>query len=548
MQLDYFPATARFVLTVNRGEYNPREIMKEHGLDFSNPLSTPERAALFTAEPYAAVAFWEHATPAAREQLAALQHAIELSWARETGAHIKCPADQELWPFQKAGVEYALNRTNTLIGDQPGLGKTAQAICFANEVNAKRVLVVCPANVRLQWARQVRRWSTMPYPYTVYPILSGRHGVHPSAQWNIVSYDLARSPAIWRALAKGTYDVLIIDEGHFLKTIDTHRTRAVFGGGRNPIADPLAQRSGAVLCLTGTPLPNRPREAYTLARGLCFDAIDFMSEDDFRYRFNPSKRVITTDPATLQTKVYVEEHAGRHGELQARLRSNMMVRRLKRGPMGVMQQLKEPRIDLVHIEADAAINHALQAERLLDFDFDPDDWEGMDAETMGSIATARRLMGEAMAPHGAGYVEMCLQGGEEKIVVFGHHIKALDIIERKLAKYGLVRIDGSVSAARKLKLVDEFRTNPNKRVCLGNTLSMGTGTDGLQDAAYHLVMVEPDWVHGNNEQAIDRLDRGGQEGHVQADLLVTPGSLAEKILGKAIIKGRTVEMALDRRI
>jgi hypothetical protein len=83
----------------------------------------------------------------------------------------------------------------------------------------------------------------MRYPYTVYPVLHGRHGVNPSANWTIVSYDLASSPAIWKALAKGTTTCLIIDEAHYCKTVDARRTRTVFGGGLNPIAAPLFERA-----------------------------------------------------------------------------------------------------------------------------------------------------------------------------------------------------------------------------------------------------------------------------------------------------------------
>ncbi|CAB4132084.1 DEXDc domain containing protein [uncultured Caudovirales phage] len=548
MKLDYFPNTRRFTLAVPRGEDDPAELMREHGLDMSETLSTPQLAVLFTGEPYAAVAFWEYATPRAQAELISLQTEIETSWARESQAHIDCPADEELWPFQKAGVEFALRRRNTLIGDQPGLGKTAQAICLANEMRASRVLIVCPASIRLQWARQIQRWSTMPFPRIVHPILVGRHGVNPVANWTVVSYDLARTPEIGRALARGTYDLLILDEAHYLKEHTSLRTRAVFGRYDNLETEfaALASRCGAAVGLTGTPLPNRPREAYTLARGLCFDAIDFVSEAKFRERFNPSRRVSWVDPSTGKPKVFVDERTGREGELQARLRGNFMVRRSKRGPRGVMPQLKEPRIELVHLEPNAAINKVLAVEKLIDFD--PEDWEGMDFSQGGSIATARRMMGEAVAPLAAEYVAMLLEGGDDKIVLFGHHINALNIMEKRLAKWGLVRIDGSVSAARKAKLVQEFIDNPRIRVCLGNTLSMGTGTDGLQLAAQHLVLAEPDWVHGNNEQAIDRLDRGGQEGSVQADILVVPGSLAEKILGNAVQKGQNTHKALDRRL
>lgn len=548
MQLDYNPTTRAYVLKVPRGP-EVRAIMSEHGLDFSTPASTPETAVLFTREPYAAVAFYKYATPAAQAKLLALQNEIEASWAKESKGHIKVPMDEELAPFQIAGVEYALRRNNTLFGDVPGLGKSPEAIAFCNEIGAKRILCICPANIRLQWVKVFRRWTTMEWPYTVYPILSGRRGVHPTANFTVVSYDLASTEAIGRALAKGTYDVIIIDEGHYCKTVDTNRTRAIFGGGLDPKFEYLAGRAGAILSLTGTPLPNRPREAYTLARGMCFDSIDFMSEDRFRERFNPSMRIEREDPATGKKKFYIDERAGRHGELQARLRCNFMVRREKYGPDGVGYQLgmmNLPRFDIIHVEEDAAIKRALSAEAMLDID--PEDFEGADAEVLGHIAVVRRLMGLALAPHTVEYVKMLLEGGEDKVLVFAHHIAVLDILVEGLSKYAPIRIDGSLNATKKQKYVDEFRADKTRRVCIGNMQSMGTGTDGLQEVCNRAVFGESDWTHGVNQQAVDRLDRPGQLGEVQADFLVAPGSFSERILASALRKLQTTNKALDRRM
>jgi SWI/SNF-related matrix-associated actin-dependent regulator 1 of chromatin subfamily A len=544
VQLDFIASTGAFVLRVPRGvgHPEPHTLMSEHGLDFSTSRSTSSEAMLFTREPYAAVAFWQYATPRAREQLITLQTQIDLSWAKESKGHIDVPDDEELAPFQVAGVEYALRRMCTLFGDVPGLGKSPEAMAVCNEVKAKRVLIVCPANIRLQWVKVVRRWTTMKYPYTVYPVLHGRHGINPAANFTIVSYDLASSPSIWRALSKLHFDVLILDEAHYCKTVDARRTRTVFGGGLNPLADALFTRADMILGLTGTPLPNRPREAYTLARGLCYDAIDFMSEDTFKSRFNPSRRVVNDDG-----KVFIDERAGRHGELQARLRSNFMVRREKYGPNGVGYQLGMmhlPQYEVIQVEETKEVKRALAAERMLDID--PEELEGVDAECLGQVATVRRLMGLAMAPLAAEYVDMLLDGGEEKIVVFAHHIQVLDLLCSRLAKWGVVRIDGSLSQQKKQKRVDDFRLNPRIQLCIGNMQSMGTGTDGLQEVCHRAVFAEPDWVSGTNQQCVDRLDRGGQNVKVQADFLVAPGSFVERILGSALRKGQTTFKALDR--
>lgn len=544
MQLDYNAATGAFILKVPRGEkMQVQSLMREHGFDFSVPASTENQAVLFSKEPYAAASFAAGATPSALVQLQPILTEIDLSWKKESNAHIACPADQELWPFQKCDIEYALARKNTLIGDQPGLGKTPVAICFANEIRAKRVLVICPANIRLQWVKKIREWTTLRWPYCIHPILVGRHGVHPNAEWTVVSYDLARTEAIGKALAKGRYDLLVLDEAHYLKTSDSRRTRAVFGGGHERVFEEFAARSERILCLTGTPLPNRPREAYTLARGLCWDSISWMSEDSFRERFNPSQTIEKYDEATGQSKVYIDERSGRHGELQNRLRANFMVRHLKRE---VMPQLKMPVYDIIQLEETTAVKQALKAESLLHID--PDNLEGADFTALGAIATVRRMMGIALAPQIADYIDMAIDGGEEKLVVFAYHHEVMDILQKAWEKHGVLRVDGNTSPAKRAKIMELFQKEQRHQVWLGQIVATGTGTDGLQHVSCHAFIAEADWVPGNNEQAFDRLDRGGQNRTVQGDIFVAPSSFSEKILASALRKGQGVHSALDKRI
>jgi SWI/SNF-related matrix-associated actin-dependent regulator 1 of chromatin subfamily A len=542
MILDYNEHTKKFIVRVDR--HNSEEVqtlIREHGLNFSTSASTPGEAVLFTAEPYAAAAFASTATPQAIGQLHGILKEIESSWAPNSGAHIKCPADKELWPFQKADIEYALRRKNTLVGDQPGLGKTPIAICFANEIAAKRVLVICPASIRLQWMKRIQEWTTMGWGYYIHTITSGQRGVHPNAAWTICSYELARSESIAKALSKGSYDLLILDEAHYLKTPDAARTRAVFGGGKTPICEPLAERCGAILALTGTPLPNRPREAFTLARGLCPDAIDWMSEQHFRDRFNPSRKGEVIDPKTGRTRVFIDERTGRHSELQNRLRANFMTRHLKRD---VMPQLKMPVYDLIQLEETGPVKQALEAEKLLDLD--PDALEGADFAAMGQVSVVRKMMGIAMAPQVAKYVQMLLDGGEEKIVLFAHHIEVLNILERELTPYGCVRFFAGQGKANDRKK-EEFIKNPAVQVIMGNLLTLGTGTDGLQLVSNHALIAEPSWTPGENEQCFDRLDRGGQTRTVQGEIFVAPNSFAERVLATALRKNQVTHQVLDKR-
>jgi hypothetical protein len=537
--LDYNPTARVFFLRVPRGEADIQELMNHHGLDFSVTASTPDEAVLLTHEPFAAVTFFKHATVRARAELEEISLEIALSRADHSGSHYRVPYDRDLWPYQKADLDFGLRRTHWLDADEPGLGKTPTAIVYCNELKARHVLVICPGRLRLQWTKRIREWTTMETPFTVYPISSSRCGVPPTGSdnppsWSVVSFELARTDAIHRALSKEKYDVLIIDEAHYLKGSDRRRTRAVFGA-RNLEIHGLSERAAHILALTGTPLPNRPREAYTLARGLCFDAIDWMSEDDFKDRFNPSRQFETQDG-----RVFNDERSGRHFELQNRLRYNFMARHLEKD---VNKQRKLPIYDLIQVEETKSVRAALQAEALLDID--PDAFEGSEAAIDGAVSTARKLMGIAIAPQAAEYISIALDGGEEKVVVFAWHTDVMDIIERDLARYGVARVDGRTSATQTAARVRAFIEQPKPRVILGNVLTLGTGTDGLQDVSSHVFLVEPDWVHGNNEQCFKRLDRNGQRFQVQGDIFVAPGSLSERILAQALRKGGTTTKALD---
>lgn len=541
MILDFIPSSNAYVLRCPRSRnLDIKGLMNVSGFDFSTTASTANEAVLMSREIYAAAAYSAYATPRASERLSSIVAEVEASWASETKGNYRVPLDEELAGYQKADLAYALRRKNTLIGDQPGLGKTVVAISFANEIRAKRCLVICPASIRWQWAKMIRRWSMMQNPYCVYPITTGKRGVHPTSEWTIVSYDLSWREAIGSELAKGLYDVLILDEAHYLKTTDTRRTRAIFGGGENRTFQNLSERCGSILALTGTPLPNRPRECYTISRALHFDAIDWMSEEHFRARFNPSA-VFEKISDDGHVSKYRREEVGRTDELQMRLRGNFMVRHLKKD---VLPQLKLPYYDIVRVDETAAIRDALQAESLLHIDasiFDDD------VPILGDVSVVRHMMGIAKAPLVADYVDMLIDGGEEKLVVGAWHHDVLDILQARFAEYGVLRIDGRTGGQSKQRIVDEFVRNPKINVLIGNMQSLGLGTDGLQHVTCHTLIAEPSWVPGENEQWVDRFNRIGQQRQVLADFLVAEGSIDEKILSGVLLKRQGTHSALDER-
>lgn len=535
MSLSINPVTKAFVLTSD-----DEARAKSAGLTLStNTRGSNGEKVWFTADkeysptfnPYAALQFFDTATPEAQAVLRPYYDDYLRSWAGDTSYRAPCPPDKEYRPFQNAGVEYALDRNHVLIGDQPGLGKTAQAIGIANALEAQKILVVCPAAIRGGWQREIREWSTLPSVST-YPVFKSADGINPHVQYTIISYDLLRNPGIHDALCDIDWDILVLDEAHYLKTLDATRTRAVFGGGMDMFALRwIADHARKIVGLTGTPLPNRPRECYTIMRAMCWEGLDFMSADAFSYRFNP--------PGAYCNGGKIPEAKGRLPELRARLRCNLMVRRLKKD---VLKDLPDKQYEMTYVEPNGAIKSALQKESLLDFN--PGDVMKGDCMIDGEIATVRREMGEAMVPRMVEHCRYLLDVvGIPKIGFMAIHRSVMDEFTEIMGKYGVVASRGGMTPNQKEVARLEF-IHGKPRIMLGQTDSMA-GIDGLQDVCAYVVIGEPSWIPGNNEQAIDRYHRMGQHSNVIAQFLLAEGSFNELVLGIVLDKAQDTHIALD---
>lgn len=531
---------ANYILHVpstRRDEIAP--LMAYRGLTFSTSASSRHNAVLWSTNPYSLCDL----APADSPTLGSYRRQIELSRALDGIGTRKLPPGKELWDYQKATLDYLLARYGGIDGDQPGLGKTPTAIAYCNEREAQRVLVICPASVRMQWGERIREWSTIPR-VNAHVMLRVKDGIHPTAHYQVMSYDAARNPAIIRAISKYKWDVLICDEAHKMKNIEALTTRAIIGNSRGEYQHgehkmkAIAKHCREHLALTGTLLLNRPSEAYVLFRFFDWEAIDFASEDKFKERYNRQ-----ADMKTIEGKRFKLESTSLENELQNRLRVNVLARHEKKD---VLQFMKPPRFSIVRCEENSTVKGALDAEGLLGLDIE-EIQTTKDFEILGHIAAVRRLMGIALAPQIAEYAADFLDGSDEKLCIFAWHLEVLDIFEKELSRFGTARIDGRKSANARQNAVDDFTKNAHTRVFIGNIQSAGTGLDGLQKVCSRCYLAEPDWVPAQNEQAVSRLDRIGQDEIVSAEIFVAPGSISEKILVKALEKMNVIHRVLDQR-
>ena len=516
------------------------KLMAYRGMQFSTSASQRHTAILFSGNPYSIADLADDSD----RDLGPYKREINLSRALDGKGTHRLPPGKELWNYQKATLDYLIARNGGIDADEPGLGKTPTSIAFCNHVEARRVLVIVPASVRIQWGLRIKEWSTIA-DLSVSVMLRVKDGIHPTANYQVISYEAARNPAIMRAIAHKRWDVLICDEAHKMKSADALVTRAVLGNSRGEFQRQghetvkcIAHYCDRSVALTGTPLLNRPSECYVLFRHFDWESINFMTEDQFKEKYNRQANL-----KTIEGKHFKLESTSLELELQNKLRVNIMARHEK---ADVFRQMKIPRFAIVSCMENGDVKAALDVEGMLGLDIE-NIQTTTKFEILGHISEARRLMGEALAPQVCGYVADLLDGGEQKYVLFGWHLSVLEIYARELAQYGTVMLHGGKSAGARQKAIDDFISDPNIRVFIANIQAGGEGVDGLQTVCSRCGLGEPDWVPARNDQAVSRLDRIGQKYQVSADVFVAPGSIAEKIMVKSLEKLNTIHKVLDER-
>lgn len=424
------------------------------------------------------------------------------------------PNGMEYLPYQIAGIEWMLTHpfNSMLIGDDMGLGKSLQAIGFANERRIKKICIICPSVVVLKWIGELRKFH-------IFQGLTIQRIEHKSDEWDknadvtIVSYnmyDQAKCP-------KKT--LLIVDEVHYLKSSGSKRTKAIFNTKN-------LSKFKFVLGLSGTPMPNRPIELYPILKALCHVAINYCDKHTFGMRFCNARR----------DQFGRWDYSGHSNleELNKLLRGYLMIRREKEK---VLTQLPGKRVNIVQFDMDATVEK-------LDAQIRPYAEEIVKRAQHGAgldgVATHRRLIAERKAPIVAEYIKLILNS-TEKVVVFAYHTEVILYLKNLLREFGVAVVTGGMAALQKGEQVAKFVTG-DCRVFLGNIIAAGVGIDLVN--ASKVIFAEADWVHGNNDQAMDRCFRMGQKNFVDVDFLVYKDSVDEYILKTNFKKRKVVNATL----
>lgn len=406
------------------------------------------------------------------------------------------------YQHQKDGIKFLLSKRGCVLADDMGLGKTYQSIIAALESGAKKILIVCPSSVKINWEREIQYFQCYD---TV--IIEGREWK--DAKFTIINYDILKNFHTLKTevnkdgynriegqyLLDSKFDLCIIDEAHKLKNKDSIR---------GAIMSDVCKNVENVWLLSGTPIANRPMDYFNLLK-----LIKSPLTENWKYyatRYCEGKQITTTLKNGYKKKVWLTNGASNLEELSIKTR-NIFLRRMKTEIEDMPDKLVIPTY------------HKLDKNQLKQYD---DLWEeylieraknnkkGDVSKDLVELLLLRKFIAMETIPETIAMTENIIEQGN-KVIIFTNFTEELLVLAAHFKDVAVTHY-GGMNDKNKQRSIDNFQKNDKVKVFIGNIISAGVGIT-LTEANY-VIFNSFDWVPGNNEQAEDRSYRIGQKNNV----------------------------------
>lgn len=424
-------------------------------------------------------------------------------------------------PFQNAGIEGMLELKSLILGDEMGVGKTIQVVGLINTLRPKRVLIVCPSFLKLNWRRELAHW--------LLPELNLSVGIAKQKKWPEADIVIVNYEQLWRHkeyIYDTPWDIVVGDEAHYIKNSKAKRTKSF-----------IKLKAPRRILLTGTPLKNTVDDVWQLANWVKPEA--WPSLYMFRRMF------LALDK---KTPINLEE-------LNLKLRGTCMIRRLKSEVLSELPSKTRQVIELpndgikksieAEVEAykkakDIEAQISFIADTHLDYQEKLRELSSAKMEAINEWKAARKVVGLAKVDQVVEHVKNILVE-QDKVVLFCHHHEVIaayceafkDICE---LHYGELTNDEREYS------VTRFQTDPSCRVLIAG---ISTAVGYTATKASTAVFAELSWIPADLNQAEDRIFRIGQINPVLIQHLVLEGSvdfrLVERVIEKQLITNKAID-------
>lgn len=433
-------------------------------------------------------------------------------------------------PHQVKGVRWILTRSRSYLAHAPGAGKTIESLTASLMCDGEgQCLIICPPTLTANWAREVGKvydlldiedWPAI----SVIPDSARQTKVGWKSEILICADSMLTKPWVLPRLVATKKRIVIVDEASRFKEAKAARTRALFGGKiKKGLSSPgLIQEARHAVLLDGSPMPNRSMELWAPTFAMAPEAIDFMSQEEFGYRYCGATQ---NDYGDWEFK-----HNSHQGELKAKLQKSFM-------HVVTEDQLghSERRRKLIYMTKDvrSAQHKEWDRKNLSDLKIRSEE------DSRGDLARFRRELGLRKVDWAVQYIKERRESGEAILVFAWHRDVCIQLSERLNAPL----IMSGIKPAMRETYFKRFQSGKDDML-VGNILTMGRGHN-LQRAD-RIIFPEYSWTNETNLQAEKRASRRGRdvEQPVACDYLVSPGSFDEVILSSVFIKEKNVKRVI----
>jgi SNF2 family DNA or RNA helicase len=437
----------------------------------------------------------------------------------EEKIEITIPPGLELYPFQEQGVKFLLSRGSGLVADEMGLGKTVQALAFLSSGGKLPALVVCPASLKINWHRETKKWIPGAKPFIMYGRSS--HDLYRDHNIIIINYDIMKKH--WAELKLMNFKTIILDECHYIKNVTAQRTKFT-----RQIAKTIEHK----ICLSGTPIINKPIEIFT--------TLNLLEPDTWASQWQFAQRYCGAHHNGFGWDFSGASHTE---ELHQILTETIMVRRTK---AEVLKDLPAKQRTVVAVDINNRTEYKRAEANFIKWIHDNEGEEAAikasNAETLVQFEKLKTLAVEGKIDSIFDWIDNTLEQ-KSKLVVFATHHWTIDKIMERYQERA-VKVDGRDSGDQRQESVDRFQSDPSVNIFVGNIKAAGVGL--TLTAADTTVFLELGWTPGEHDQAEDRIHRIGQEAEsVNIYYLVADETIEDSIIKILDSKRKITTKILD---
>ena len=386
---------------------------------------------------------------------------------------------------QKEAIQKLVENKKFILADDMGLGKTTSTIIAALETGAKKMLIICPASLKINWQREIENYSNR-----TTSIIEGKKW--DDADFVIINYDIIKNfhddkKKTESIIVKSKFDLVIIDEAHYVQNSQAQRTKLINDIGR---------KVERVWLLTGTPITSRPINYFNLLSlidsPVAQNWMAYVKRYCNGFQFQAGRR-----------KIWNVSGASNLEELRDRT-SPLVLRRLKENVLDLPEKIITP----VYLRLKSNEYEELMGEYY--------DWYDKNGESdsltlqFTKLTKVRQVIAEEKTKATIELCENIIEQGK-KVIVFTNFTKSLEMILQHFGK-SAVRLDGQMSQKERQLSVDRFQNEEDVTIFVGNIKAAGVGI--TLTAAEAVVMNDLSFLPSDHSQAEDRSYRYGQKNNV----------------------------------